>query len=259
MFESAPNPVVAAAPSSDASNTPDSTAPNTYGTAVMTDGGSRSAPRLPLGRPRRWRLPPHDDPRDESTIRAFAGGGPEAGFASDNETLVSPATGFATRRAWQDALRREEERLARYGGPVTIVVTEIDGLESLAATPGRGAADRLIPPIEAMMRQSARAVDILARTGRWSFVALLPETDEVAAINYVERVRSECDAWLETLGPEFRLAMGWAQPIGGASLADALLVADDRMAADRRRHGFGGPAAAAALAATAEEPQPSRR
>jgi hypothetical protein len=74
---------------------------------------------------------------------------------------------------------------------------------------------------------------------------LLPETDEVAAINQVERVRSECDKWLEAGGLAVRLALGWAQPRIGGSLADALRLADDRMNADRRRQGFRAPRATA--------------
>jgi hypothetical protein len=64
---------------------------------------------------------------------------------------------------------------------------------------------------------------------------LLPETDEVAAVKYVERVCSECDMWLAAGGVAVRLAVGWAQPIAGGRLADAMRLADDRMNADRRR------------------------
>jgi diguanylate cyclase (GGDEF)-like protein len=192
-------------------------------------------------KPRRWRLPPHEDPRDESTIRAFAGGsGLETDDGDDEETLVVPTTGVASRRAWKEAFRHEEQRLARYGSRVTLVVTEIDGLDLLAMTPGQRAAERLIQSVGEMLRLNARSADVTARFGRGRFVALLPETDEVAAINYVERVRSECDAWFEAQGLALRLAIGWAQPVG-ASLADALRLADDRMNSDRRRLGLRTP------------------
>jgi GGDEF domain-containing protein len=115
------------------------------------------------------------------------------------------------------------------------VVAEIDGLDSLASVIGLGAADRLLAPIEAVMRRNTRATDVLARTARRRFAVLLPETDEIVAINYVERARSECDMWLETRGLAVRLAIGWAQPIAGGSLADALRLAHDRMNTDRRR------------------------
>ena len=202
--------------------------------AVVDDGAPSGSRPLP-GRPRRWRLPPHDDPRDESTIRAFAGGGPDAENSEDEEASVDPTTGFATRRAWSEAFRREEHRLARYGSPVTLAIIEIDGLDLLDAMLDPGAAGTLIPPLEAVLLRNVRAADVLVRTARRRFVALLPETDEVAAINYVERVRSECDTWLEARGLDVRLAIGWAQPTAGGTLAEALRLAEDRMGADRRR------------------------
>jgi len=213
----------------------------------------------PSGRPRRWKLPPYDDPKADSTIRAFAGGGGlETEDSDDEETLVAPTTGFADRRAWKEAFRREQQRLARYGCPVTLVVAEIDGLDSLAAVIGLGAADRLLAPIEAVMRRNARATDVPARTARRRFAALLPETDEIAAINYVERVRSECDMWLEAGGLAIRLAIGWAQPIAGGSLAEALRLAHDRMNTDRRRKGFGIAQATAVPVTNDEKSRPLR-
>jgi diguanylate cyclase (GGDEF)-like protein len=212
----------------------------------VIDDDAPSDYRLPSRSSRRWKLPPHDDPRADSAIRAFThSGGPKTEDVDDEDTLVAPTTGLATRRAWNEAFRHEAHRLARYGCPVTLMVAEIDGLDALAAILGQGAADRLILPVEAMMRRNARAADVLTRTGPTRFVALLPETDEIAAINYVERVRSECDMWLEAGGLAVRVALGWAQPIAGESLADALRLADDRMNADRRRQGFRTPLATA--------------
>jgi diguanylate cyclase (GGDEF)-like protein len=208
--------------------------------APATDAGRPSA------RTRRWKLPPHDDPRADSAIRAFAGGGGlETEDSDDEERLVAPTTGFADRRVWKEAFRREQQRLARYDCPVTLVVAEIDGLDSLAAVIGLGAADRLLAPIEAVMRRNARATDVPTRTAHRRFAALLPETDEIAAINYVERVRSECDMWLETRGLAVRLAIGWAQPTVGGSLTDALRLAHERMNTDRHRKALSPPQATA--------------
>ena len=45
----------------------------------------------------------------------------------------------------------------------------------------------------------------------------MPETDEVLAINYVERVRHACDLWLESGAVSLRLAIGWASSTGDGS------------------------------------------
>jgi diguanylate cyclase (GGDEF)-like protein len=157
--------------------------------------------------------------------------------------LVDPITGLASRQAWNDALRREEDRLARYRRPATILVADLDGLDRFAAAFGQDVASCLIPPVAAAISRNARHADIVASAEYGRFVALLPETSEVAATNYVERVRAECDSWLEACAVTIRMAIGWAQPIGSDSLADALRLAIDRMNSDRRRNDFHGTVA----------------
>lgn len=79
----------------------------------------------------------------------------------------------------------------------------------------------------------ARTSDLVARTGPRRFGVLLPETDEVAAVNFVERVRPRCDA---ALGPEQANAhcrFGWADANASRSLEDALELALARLASDR--------------------------
>jgi len=63
---------------------------------------------------------------------------------------------------------------------------------------------------------------------------LLPETDEVQAINFVERVRAATDLWLEAGAVAVRLAIGWANVGADQSLEVALHVAENRLNGDRR-------------------------
>ena len=228
----APNLAGAAAPTSAASGALAPTSSSTLPEVAALNGRSPSDSRLPSGP-----LSPHNDAMAESTNHppVHDDGTHEAEDDAAYEPLVDPATGFATRRVWDEVFRREEHRFARYGRPVTLLVAELEGLDALDAMLGEGEADRLILTVAATMRRSARVADFLARTGRTRFVAMLPETDEVAAINYVERVRSACDMWLEASGVAVRLAVGWAQPIAGGCLADAMRLAVDRMNADRLR------------------------
>ncbi len=63
----------------------------------------------------------------------------------------------------------------------------------------------------------------------------MPETDEILAINYIERVRKACDLWLESGAVSLRLAVGWASSTGDGSLVDAEALATDRMYGELRR------------------------
>jgi diguanylate cyclase (GGDEF)-like protein len=145
------------------------------------------------------------------------------------------ASGLFSAEAWARVLQNEEDRHARHGRPVTVVVAELDGYDDLAAKLGEDAAREIASSVAVSVRRNARSGDVLARTGRARFAGLLPETDEISAINFVERVRSECDERLEARGLLVKLAIGWAQPPAGRGLAEALGLADDRMNADRRR------------------------
>jgi diguanylate cyclase (GGDEF)-like protein len=254
----APSLAGAAALSSSVAPTTMTILPRTITTVVpMSDRGSDMTDQA--GASARWSLPPHEDPRADATIDALVRGESTAAEIEPGvDPLVDPVTGFATRLAWEEAFQNEDHRLARYGRPVTVLVAELDGLEALAARLGREPADRLIPPVATALRREARAADVLARVDHGRFVGLLPETDEIAAINYVERVRSACDMWLAAGAVAVRLAIGWAQAPAGGRLDAALRLADDRMNADRRRQARtaaavpGGPTTPGAEAVPAE-------
>ena len=158
----------------------------------------------------------------------------------EGDSLIDPLTGLGTSIAWDFALRHEEARFARYKEPATVVIAELEGYEMLAERLGRDAADRLITPIANTLLRNSRRADRVARVGPVRFHVLLPKTDEITAINYVDRVREETDDWLAAGAVSSRLDIGWASPGTGTSFADAMRVAEERMNADRRSHGIGG-------------------
>jgi diguanylate cyclase (GGDEF)-like protein len=149
--------------------------------------------------------------------------------------LIDMETGLETAMAFEEAVRYEDARYARYGRSATVVVAELDRFEDLADRFGPFVADRLIGPVAATFRAQARRSDRVARVGHIRFNVLLPETDEVVAINYVERVREACDLWLENAAVSVRLVMGWASAGPAGSLPEAIRVAERRMHAERAR------------------------
>ena len=159
------------------------------------------------------------------------------------DPLHDPVTGLESAFAWDRHIREEAVRLRRYGRPFAIVFAELDGLDRLADRVGASAAGRIVPAIGQVLKRQARAVDIIARVGPARFAVLLPETDEVRAINYVERVRAACDVWLQAGAVALQLSFGWASPGPEGDIHTAQLRADERLqgelAAARRRSGIG--------------------
>ena len=130
---------------------------------------------------------------------------------------------------WSRAIREESARAARFGHPVTVVIAELPRLDGLADRFGPAVVERVVAEAGHAMVSESRAVDRIARLGDARFGALLPETDEVAARVYVERVRAVADGWLESTGLSVRLSVGWASPAEGGNVAGAAVTAEQRM------------------------------
>jgi diguanylate cyclase (GGDEF)-like protein len=160
------------------------------------------------------------------------------------EPSIDPETGLDSPLTWAMAITIEEARSGRYGRPVSVVVAELDGLDRLSELFGAEVADKLIPPVADALRRSARAADRVARLSHARFGVLLVETDEVRAINYVERVRAACDGWLEASAIALRLSIGWASPATDGDLRSAVRIAEERMHREQRRPAPWRPVAA---------------
>ena len=160
--------------------------------------------------------------------------------------LLDPQTGLDLDAIWTRWLAEEEARVRRYGRPSTVVVVEMAGLDRLVERLGREAAERLIPPIAITMRRYGRETDHIARLGPARFGALLTETDEVRAINYVERIRSACDVWLAAGAISLRLAIGWSEIAPDRPAAVAMGEAEGRLFAERSPRAAGDAAAESA-------------
>jgi diguanylate cyclase (GGDEF)-like protein len=148
-------------------------------------------------------------------------------------------TGMLDGPAFEEVMAQEEAREQRYGRPATVIVFELDGLTKLVDRLGPEPGDRIETALGDTIKRLARRADHVARLERGRYAVLLPETDEVAAINYVERIRRAADLWLESGAIAMRLAIGWASAAGDAGLSGAVRVATDRMRLEQRRQARG--------------------
>ena len=193
------------------------------------EGGER-AERADRGPATERSLGAERDDRGPATERPDRG--PDA---SADSVQTDAVTGFDGPATWAKRLSEENARVQRYGRPATIVLVELAGVDRLTERLGPDAADRLIPPIAMTMRRQARSADSLARLGPTRFAALMPDTDEVKAINYIERVRSACDVWLEAGAVSLRLSIGWAEINSNQTVDPAIQAAEQRLNMERHR------------------------
>ncbi len=161
-----------------------------------------------------WDRPAETQPSDEQ----------EAQMPEDPEGPSSAA--FLDQAAWESRVTEEDARIRRYHHPATVAVLELDG---------PGAMQHVIDAVAGVIRRLARDADLVARLDDGRLVVLLPETDEISAINYVERIRAAAESWLADEAVAVRLAIGWAGTTGDPTLPDAQRLATVRMLAELRR------------------------
>jgi diguanylate cyclase (GGDEF)-like protein len=161
--------------------------------------------------------------------------------ATEVTSGLDALTGLLDASAFTRLVIAEDVRIHRYHRPATVVIFELEGLDRLIDRLGQDAADRIVPALADTVRRLARDVDHVARLAPGRFGVLMPETDEVAAINYIERVRRACELWLESGAIALRLATGWAGTTGDPTLVQAQRLATDRMYLELRREARRAP------------------
>ena len=115
-----------------------------------------------------------------------------------------------------------------------MVVAEVEGVETMAETWGWNVGRHAIREAAQCLRRTSRTSDYCTRIGLARFGVILTETDEIAAINFVERVREAGPAHDASRRRRPRFNFGWASPRSGES-ADALVRrAEKRLLAESR-------------------------
>jgi diguanylate cyclase (GGDEF)-like protein len=141
-------------------------------------------------------------------------------------------TGLFGPRAWDAIVGTESARCARYHRTATIVVVDLVGFGELESVWGADVAPREVTAIGSVVRSSARLSDYVARLGPRRFAILLPETDEIAAVNFVERIRQRCTEAARQAAAGARCAFGWADATKERTLLEAADLAVDRLSTD---------------------------
>jgi diguanylate cyclase (GGDEF)-like protein len=148
----------------------------------------------------------------------------------ERQARVDALTGVGNRAAWMEALESEASRRARYGRPVVLMSTDMDGLKRINDRYGHAAGDEVLTAAASVLRANLRDSDVVARIGGDEFGVVLPETEDDVMPALVERIQHACAEWRGS-NPELRLSIsiGWAAPADGEDLAAALRIADERM------------------------------
>ena len=160
----------------------------------------------------------------------------------ENERLLvtDPLTGAHNRRFLAEEIVRLAARARRDGGPLAVVMLDLDRFKLVNDTLGHGVGDAFLRRLVVETRARLRAGDVLCRMGGDEFVLLLPGTDEEGALQLTERLQEAVRAARAATCPEIPVggSFGAAAQEGDALDATALLQhADVAMYAAKRAGG----------------------
>ncbi len=103
-------------------------------------------------------------------------------------------TGLANRRAFELALAREVDRVARSGEPALLLALDIDHFKRVNDTWGHAAGDQVLQAVAAALLDSVRPMDLVARVGGEEFAIILPNCPSAFGQTVAERVRRRVQA-----------------------------------------------------------------
>lgn len=104
-------------------------------------------------------------------------------------------TGLPNRRELTDRLAQARREARRRGGPLSVVMIDLDHFKGYNDTFGHQAGDELLRCFGNELHTRLRAVDCVARYGGEEFCMILPDTDAGGA----ERLLEKLQTWFRTL------------------------------------------------------------
>jgi diguanylate cyclase (GGDEF)-like protein len=135
------------------------------------------------------------DPEDRMSAAVLVG---QAVVALDNarlhriveqQAVVDGLTGLANRRHADEMLARELARSARFGGPVGLILADVDDFKAINDEYGHPIGDAVLREIAGALLGTVREIDVAARWGGEEFAVVLPGTDAQGAAHAAERIR----------------------------------------------------------------------
>jgi diguanylate cyclase (GGDEF)-like protein len=101
---------------------------------------------------------------------------------------VDPLTGLLNRRGFAPRLQQEATRLKRHGDRYAVLALDVDHFKSVNDRHGHPVGDGVLAQLGALLRDTARDIDSVARLGGEEFCLLLPHTELVGARQLAERL-----------------------------------------------------------------------
>lgn len=141
-------------------------------------------------------------------------------------------TNLANRRHFMTLAEQEFSRTLRYGGPLSVLMMDLDHFKRINDTYGHKTGDTVLQRFAALCRQTLREVDTVGRLGGEEFAVILPETDGEHAFEVAERLRmtiADAEVPAERASPiRFTVSIGVATLSGATANIEILISQADQ-------------------------------
>ncbi len=155
--------------------------------------------------------------------------------------LTDPLSGCFNRRGLNQLAEREVSRAVRGKKHVAVLAVDIDHFKSINDEYGHLTGDEVIREVGALLRETAREVDVVARIGGEEFTILAPDSNDEGAMILAERVMQAFrDHRFRSLPPERRITTSVgvaAAPARDDEVAKTLLARADEALYVAKRSG----------------------
>jgi len=167
-------------------------------------------------------------------------------------SITDGLTGLFNHRHVHELLQEEYERSKRSGSPIGVTMMDLDRFKLLNDTHGHQTGDVVLSETARILRENAREIDMIGRYGGEEFIAILPDSDEDAAVKFAERVRRAVESFVfDANGKAIQMTLSGGVACGRAedvSHPDELIGRADRALYEAKNGGRNCVVPASALA-----------
>ena len=155
-------------------------------------------------------------------------------------SLVDPLTGLYNRRSFMIIVEQQLKKSLRSNQKnMHVIFIDMDGLKTINDQFGHSEGDAAIKEIAALLRQTFRSMDVLARIGGDEFLVFLQDTPEQNIQTVLKHLRSNVDNWnLNRAKPyDLKVSLGTAvhDPANPCDAETLIKKADSLMYEEKRK------------------------